>query len=175
MTVPAETKTVEVPWQVLPGYQCFGCSPSNEQGLRLTFTRNGAGIETRLLLGRAFESYPGVVHGGIATTVCDEIMGNLLVLRVGATVFTTTLRTRYLAPLKIGVEYRCVATTDAGPDTPAPLRARAEILGPDGSQHVTAVADYQPATEEQARRRMAISDSDAALVQQAITAHRIEN
>lgn len=169
------TVRIEVPWQVLPGYQCFGCSPSNEQGLRLTFTRNGDGIETRLLFGRAFESYPGVVHGGIATTVCDEIMGNLLVLRFGATVFTTTLRTRYLAPLEVGVEYRCVASTDAGPDTPAPLRAHAEILGPDGSPHVTASGAYQPATEQQARERMAISDSDAALVQRAIAAHRIES
>ncbi|GAA3028374.1 hotdog domain-containing protein [Actinokineospora globicatena] len=157
---------IDVPWRVLPDYRCFGCSPSNEHGLRLNFTHSGDGIECVLRVDRTFESYPGVVHGGIATTVCDEIMGNLLVLKVGTSVFTTTLRTRYLSPLAVGVEYRCVATADAV-DSP-PYRAYAEITDPDGATCVTAVGTYQPATPAQARERMDLTDTEADLIESAL-------
>ncbi|WP_026426080.1 PaaI family thioesterase [Actinokineospora inagensis] len=160
---------IEVPWRVLPDYRCFGCSPSNEHGLRLEFTHAGEGIECVLRVDRTFESYPGVVHGGIATTVCDEIMGNLLVLKVGNSVFTTTLRTRYLSPLSVGVEYRCVATADAvGPESEPPYRAYAEIVDPDGAVCVTAVGTYQPATAAQVRDRMDLTDHEAELIENAL-------
>jgi acyl-coenzyme A thioesterase PaaI-like protein len=163
---------IEVPWRTLPGYRCFGCSPVNDRGLQLTFTDVGDGIETRLLFDRAYESYPGVVHGGILTTVCDEIMGNLLVLRVGRSLFTTTLRTRYLSPLAVGTPYRCVATTGAtGEDAPL-YRAHAEIVDHDGRVLVTAAGTYHSISDEQSRARMALSDEDAELVERALAGIR---
>ncbi|GAA2985971.1 PaaI family thioesterase [Actinokineospora diospyrosa] len=161
---------VEVPWRVLPDYSCFGCSPSNEHGLRLNFTHAGDGIECVLRVDRTFESYPGVVHGGIATTVCDEIMGNLLVLKIGTSVFTTTLRTRYLSPLAVGVSYRCAASAEDL--TAAPYRAYAEITDPDGAVCVTAVGTYQPATAEQVRDRMDLTEGEAELIENALAGLR---
>lgn len=169
MTTTAEPGgTVDVPWSVLPDYQCFGCSPANEHGLRLRFTRTPDGIECALRFDRTFESYPGVVHGGMSTTVCDEIMGNLLVLRTARSVFTTSLRTRYVSPLAIGADYRCVATTDAAAGDTGPFHARAEILDSDGQAIVFASGSYQPMTAEQARSAMDLSDHDAALVEKAL-------
>ena len=159
---------VQMPWRVLPGYQCFGCSPDNEKGLRLSFTRVADGIECRLLFDRTFESYPGMVHGGIATTVCDEIMGNLLVLRIGASVFTTTLRTRYVYPLSVGVEYRCRAFAEVTSPTTTSYRARAEIVDLDGAMLVSASGTSQPATDQQARSHMSLTDAEAELVEQAL-------
>ncbi|MGQ0842009.1 PaaI family thioesterase [Actinokineospora sp.] len=161
-------EAIEVPWRVLPDYQCFGCSPANEHGLRLTFTRTDDGIECALKFDRAFESYPGVVHGGMSTTVCDEIMGNLLVLRTGFSVFTTSLRTRYVAPLAIGTAYRCVATTEVSAGDTGPFQAHAQILDADGQPIVFATGGYQPMTASQARSRMDLSDADAALIEQAL-------
>ena len=89
---------VAVPWTVLPDYQCFGCSPHNPHGLELQFWTHPEGLESRFRLGRAFESYPGMVHGGVVGTVCDETMGNLLVLRAGRSAFTVSLRLRYRCP-----------------------------------------------------------------------------
>lgn len=166
---------VDVPWSVLPDYQCFGCSPANEHGLRLRFTRTEDGIECALRFDRKFESYPGVVHGGMSTTVCDEIMGNLLVLRTGRSVFTTSLRTRYISPLSIGADYRCVATTDAGPGDSGPFQARAEILDAQGAAIVFATASYQPMTAEQARSAMDLSEADAALIEGALAELRTSN
>jgi acyl-coenzyme A thioesterase PaaI-like protein len=160
---------VELPWRVLPDYQCFGCSPANDRGLRLRFTHTADdGIQCAFTVGRTFESYPGVVHGGISGTVCDEIMGNLLVLRLGASVYTTSLRMRYVEPLAVGTSYRCTASTDAAAGGAGPYQAHAEITGPDGRAIVFATGTYQPVTPEQARSRMAMSDEEARLVDQAL-------
>jgi acyl-coenzyme A thioesterase PaaI-like protein len=162
------SEEIEVPWRVLPDYRCFGCSPANDRGLRLRFTRAENGIECALRFDRTFESYPGIVHGGMSTTVCDEIMGNLLVLRTGLSVFTTSLRTRYVSPLSVGVGYRCVATTDVVAGDKGPYRAHAQILDSDQNPLVFATGAYQPVTPEQARSRMELTDREAELIENAL-------
>lgn len=133
---------IAVPWRVLPDYQCFGCSPHNDSGLALSFRRVAQGIACRLQFDRRHESYPGRVHGGILSTVCDEIMGNLLVLESGMCVLTTTLRTRYISALSVGVEYWCLATAD-GAKAGGPLyQARADVMDAGGDPLVSAVGQY---------------------------------
>jgi acyl-coenzyme A thioesterase PaaI-like protein len=159
---------IEVPWRVLPDYRCFGCSPSNDRGLRLQFAHTDGGIECAFELDRTFESYPGVVHGGMSSTICDETMGNLLVLRTGFSVFTVSLRTRYVVPLSVGASYRCVATTAASAGTTGLCQANAQILDSEGSPVVFATGTYRPVTAEQARSRMELSDREAELIEQAL-------
>lgn len=167
------TAPVELPWRVLPDYQCFGCSPANDRGLRLEFTHTpDGGLECPLTFDRTFESYPGVVHGGMSATVCDEIMGNLLVLRLGVSVFTTSMRTRYVEPLAVGAAYRCTASTDAVAGAPGPYTAHAQITDAAGQAVVFVTASYQPVTPEQARTRMAMSDDEARRVDAALAALR---
>lgn len=159
---------VELPWRVLPDYQCFGCSPDNENGLRLRFTRTAdGGLGCAVRFARTFESYPGVVHGGMSATVCDELMGNLLVLRLGVSVFTTSLRTRYIEPLAVGVTYRCTASTGATRGDTGPYQAHAQIADADGQAVVFVTGAYQPVTPEQAKARMAMSDHEARLIEEA--------
>jgi hypothetical protein len=160
---------IRLPWRAVPDYQCFGCSPANEHGLRMEFTPTADGIESLLRFDRTFESYPGVVHGGLSTTACDEIMGNLLVIRTGFAVFTTSLRTRYVSPLSVGTTYRCVATTEVTAGDDGPYQAQAQILDPAGDPLVFATASYQPVTAEQARARMDLSDQQADLIEQELS------
>jgi acyl-coenzyme A thioesterase PaaI-like protein len=165
-------EAVALPWRVLPDYRCFGCSPANEQGLRLSFTRTEEGIACAFRFDRRHESYPGVVHGGLSSTVCDEIMGNLLVLRTGVSVFTTSLRTRFVGPLAVGADYRCLARTDAVAGAPGPYQASADIVDGEGRVLVFASGSYQPVSAEQARARMDLTDQEARLVQQALAGLR---
>ena len=46
---------IELPWNVLPDYQCCGCSPRNEHELRLQFERTEDGIACRLRFDRSFD------------------------------------------------------------------------------------------------------------------------
>src|SRR5215831_2816752 len=48
---------------------CFGCSPRNLHGLRLTMSKIQNGLSSEFTLGEDFESYPGRIHGGIISTI----------------------------------------------------------------------------------------------------------
>ncbi|MEV0621411.1 hotdog fold domain-containing protein [Nonomuraea sp. NPDC050404] len=154
--------SIEVPWSVLPDYHCFGCSPHNPGGLGLTFTPHPDGVQAVFRLGRAFESYPGVVHGGLVGVICDETMGNLIVLERRTAAFTVSLRTRFLAPLHVDHEYTCVARLRGGEGEL--IQAEADVLGADGAVHATASAGYRPFSLHDARTALTLADDELDLL-----------
>ncbi|WP_322767242.1 hotdog domain-containing protein [Frankia sp. Cr1] len=163
---------VEVPWSVLSDYRCFGCSPHNDQGLQLQFRTHPEGLQARFTFGRAHESYPGVVHGGLVGVVCDEIMGNLIVLQAGLTAFTTAMKVRYVSPLFVGRTYDCVARMRPSrvEQTGVGLtHAAAEILDLDGATMATATASYRLVSLEEARRHLTLADTDADRLRDAMS------
>ena len=133
---------LRLPWADRPDHSCFGCAPDNPVGLGLRFREDGGGgLVTDVHLDRRHESYPGVIHGGLLALVCDEAMGNLVVLRHGVAAVTTTLRLRYLGRVAPGEAYRCHARVEGTP--PGPLRGQAEIRrADDGTTVVVATAAY---------------------------------
>ena len=61
---------------------CFGCGPSNPQGLHLTFTTDTSHPDAitataHLQLDRMHEGPPGHIHGGIVAALLDEAMSKL--------------------------------------------------------------------------------------------------
>ena len=140
---------VDMPWTALPSHHCFGCSPENPTGLKLRFGwRSDGGLATTFRLGREHESYPGIVHGGLVGVVCDETMGNLILLRTGRWALTTSMRLRYISPLIVGDEYTCVATVvdSVAGDL---CRVSSEILDRAGEAMATATATYRPVDIEE--------------------------
>ncbi|AYF73822.1 PaaI family thioesterase [Nocardia yunnanensis] len=164
----ANPATVPVPWSVIPDYHCFGCSPHNPSGLRLSFTAHPDGLQARFRLDRCFESYPGIVHGGLTGVVCDETMGNLIVLVRHVPAFTVSQRTRFLAPLLVDHEYRCVATLSA-PDAGDLIQASAEILDADGHSCASSTATYRPFALDSVRHQLSLRDDEVAVLDQALT------
>jgi acyl-coenzyme A thioesterase PaaI-like protein len=159
-----------LPWGVLDDYRCFGCSPHNPYGLALQFTEHPDGIVTRFRLGRAHESYPGVVHGGLLGVVVDETMGNLIVLRAGVVAFTTGMRMRFLEPVAVGETYTCVASLGAPSPDEDTVTARAEILDGAGALVASATASYRRVPFFAARDRIALDDRQAARLDRALSA-----
>jgi acyl-coenzyme A thioesterase PaaI-like protein len=159
---------LEVPWSVLDDYRCFGCSPHNPYGMRLRFRAHPEGLVTTFRLGREHESYPGVIHGGLLGVICDETMGNLIVLRVGATALTTGMRLRYLAPVSVDTAYDCVARLRPTPSAHGLLHAEADILDGAGSSVATASATFQPVPFDVARSRFALGADEAERLRDAL-------
>lgn len=150
---------VEVPWaDAVADFHCFGCSPHNPSGLRLNLFTHPRGLEARFRLGRRFESYPGLVHGGATSAVCDETMGNLIALTSRRPVFTVAMRLRYVAPLAIDTEYRCVARIPAADRR---YHACCEVLDGQGDLLASATATFQPVDMDRARSHMKLSDQES--------------
>ena len=135
--------TAALPWAGRD-HHCFGCSPANGRGLQLDFTRTGGALETSFRLDRHYESYPGVAHGGIVAVICDETLGNLVVLELGAPAVTTTMRMRYVGVVAVDREYRCVAQVDATRN--GLIHGRADVFDGDGALVAVGTAAYRPRT-----------------------------
>jgi acyl-coenzyme A thioesterase PaaI-like protein len=159
---------IELPWSVLTDYQCFGCSPHNPAGLRLVMEPHPEGACTRFLLDRGFESYPGIIHGGLIGVICDETMGNLIVLRHGESAFTVSVRQRFISPLAVGRPYVCVARLDRDTDGSRLYRASADILDADGVVCAMATATYQPFGLADVRAKLTVSEEEAATLAAAL-------
>jgi acyl-coenzyme A thioesterase PaaI-like protein len=114
----------------------------------MRFRADGDGLVTDLCLDRRYESYPGVLHGGIVALVCDEAMGNLVVLRHGQVAVTTSLRLRYVGVVAIGRQYRCHASIAGAPD--GTISGRAEVRDLHGDVLATATAGYRPVPADEA-------------------------
>lgn len=164
-TPPADAVTV--PWSVVPDYHCFGCSPHNSSGLGLRFTRHTDGLRARFRLDRRFESYPGVVHGGLIGVICDEVMGNLIVLARRVPAFTVSQRTRFLAPLLIGRDYHCVATLST--DRDGTIGAVADIIDEDDGLCASSSAVYRPFALADVRHQLTLGDADVARLEHALS------
>ena len=53
---------------------CFGCGQNNPIGLRLDFQWDGKTARTEFTPTKVYQGWPGVVHGGIITSMLDEAM-----------------------------------------------------------------------------------------------------
>lgn len=89
--------------------QCVACGSRNGQGLRLEFTVRETGcVETCFGCDRAFEGFPGFLHGGIIATLLDAAMTNCLFAH-GFVGLTGELKVRYYHPVSTGTAARAYA------------------------------------------------------------------
>ncbi|MCB5262148.1 MAG: PaaI family thioesterase [Candidatus Cloacimonetes bacterium] len=82
--------------------RCFVCGQANPIGLKIDFSydEEGAAYAT-LALDQVFEGYPGVVHGGILSTLLDEVMAKA-VINSGKIAVTAKLSVSYRKALNSG-------------------------------------------------------------------------
>jgi uncharacterized protein (TIGR00369 family) len=58
---------------------CFVCGVSNPFGLHLKFIENTPGeVTADCIVSENFQSYPGIVHGGVISAMLDEVSGRAL-------------------------------------------------------------------------------------------------
>ena len=52
---------------------CFGCSPTHPIGFHLRFEKEDDVVRTRFVPHQQLQGPPGIMHGGLVTTLGDEI------------------------------------------------------------------------------------------------------
>ena len=60
---------------------CFACGLDNPYGLKLDFRIEGDCFVTETTLAREYQSYTGVAHGGIVSTLLETTLPQALHLR----------------------------------------------------------------------------------------------
>jgi thioesterase superfamily protein len=77
---------------------CFACGDDNPIGMHLDdIRRQGDQVVATLHPRPEFQSYPGVLHGGLSATALDEVMGYAAILLAGIWAATATMDLRYRA------------------------------------------------------------------------------
>lgn len=83
-------------------YHCFGCSPFNEIGLKLSFSVLDDELIESIWKPKAhFEGFYRVLHGGIQATLHDETAAWLVFTKCKTSGVTQSLNINYLKPVYI--------------------------------------------------------------------------
>ncbi|MBP7634793.1 hypothetical protein KBA41_11550 [Candidatus Ozemobacteraceae bacterium] len=93
---------------------CFVCGQRNSQGLQIALQKNDPGTcSTVWTSGPAHQGYAGIVHGGILTTLLDEMMGHAII-STGVLAVTAEMRIKFLRPAPIGFPLTVVGNRTGG-------------------------------------------------------------
>jgi acyl-coenzyme A thioesterase PaaI-like protein len=121
---------------------CLVCGMQNQAGLKGSFYE----LEGGELLGvfhplEEHQSYPGRLHGGIASAILDETIGRaIMIAHPGTWGVTAELTIRYRKPVPLGGDVKVVARITR--DSRRLFEGTGEIRLADGSVAVAASGKY---------------------------------
>ena len=124
---------------------CFACGQNNPIGLKLKFVEIAGRYVAKCVMDKNYQSFNGVLHGGIITTLLDEAMGGYL-FRLKQPAYTGKLEVRYRRPTPTG-EQLTVSGWIAGRKRNV-VEMRSEIALSDGT--ITAEATAKMVVMEKA-------------------------
>ncbi|MBU1169866.1 MAG: PaaI family thioesterase [Proteobacteria bacterium] len=78
---------------------CFGCSPSNEAGLKMRFHAGKDSVISRLNVPQHLCGWRHIVHGGIVSAILDETMSWSTIYLLKRVVLTTSITVDFIKPV----------------------------------------------------------------------------
>jgi acyl-coenzyme A thioesterase PaaI-like protein len=107
LTSELARQAIETPdgWFEFAPHNCFACGTLNLHGLGLVHHVEPGRSWTELAVDRRFEGWEGIVHGGIVSTILDEVMAWAL---VGSDNWGVTARmsVEFRRPVEVGATIR---------------------------------------------------------------------
>ena len=83
---------------------CFICGRQSPVGLKMDFySTSPSEVQATFTVPDAYQSYPGIVHGGVTAAMLDETAGRALMADGEGRFFMT---------LKLEIKYRCPVPTE---------------------------------------------------------------
>lgn len=95
--------STRTPIPILEGHDCFACGTNNPIGLKLEFYRQGGFICSDVVLSRNHVGWQNMAHGGIISTLLDEIMSWTIIYLMKSFAVTRRMEIRYLRPVPVEV------------------------------------------------------------------------
>ena len=126
----------------IEGYHCFGCGSRNPQGLNMSFYVAGDSVRSDLILNAHHVGWEGIAHGGIVSTILDEIMGWTVIAFKRVFFVTRSMEVRYLRPVPIDEPLTALGQlADGDGSGPGGCRVSGALLDGQGSRLAEARAD----------------------------------
>jgi uncharacterized protein (TIGR00369 family) len=101
VTSTTQTESINRQLAVREDHWCFGCGRQNPIGLKLTFFEDGEYVSAPWTPLREHQGYQGIVHGGLISTVLDEVMSWAIYTRKLWAV-TGSINVRFRKPVNVG-------------------------------------------------------------------------
>lgn len=92
-------KKIINPWKGLEGYNCFGCAPNNEAGIKMEFYEDGDEVVSIWKPRPEYQGWINTLHGGIQAVLMDEICAWVILRKLQTTGVTSKMETRYRKPV----------------------------------------------------------------------------
>lgn len=86
---------------------CFVCGKENEEGMQLTFKSDKNNTYSYYKFPEKFQGWDNVIHGGILSTLLDEVMAKSCI-NEGFEAVTRKINIEYLKPVKVGQKLKIV-------------------------------------------------------------------
>ena len=80
---------------------CFVCGENNDLGLKAKFFFENGEAVTEIVADNRFEGYKGIYHGGIISTILDEVMIKAI-LADNKFAMTAEITVRFHLPINVG-------------------------------------------------------------------------
>jgi uncharacterized protein (TIGR00369 family) len=98
-------KKISNPWIGVEGYNCFGCAPHNEAGVKMEFYEDGDEVVCVWQPRPEYQGWINTLHGGIQAVLLDEICAWVVIHKLQTTGVTSKMETRYMKPVMTTEEH----------------------------------------------------------------------
>lgn len=129
------------------GQGCFACGTDNPIGLHLQFYLSGEDLCSDITLEKNHEGWENMAHGGILSTLLDEVMSWAILVFERSFFVTRRMDLKYLKPVSIGTPLTVKARLVDGAKRPR-MKARAQIVDREGTVLVRAKGEFVILPEE---------------------------
>ncbi len=141
------TAEEKVPIEKPEGHHCFACGTANPIGLNLTFYRSGDVVCSDITLGKVYEGWENMAHGGIVSTLLDEVMSWAIMYSKKVFLVTRNMKIKYIRPVLIGTPLTVTGQLTDDSEPPK-IRAKAEIRDNKGRLYVRSTAEFVEVADE---------------------------
>ncbi|NOY88672.1 MAG: PaaI family thioesterase [FCB group bacterium] len=131
--------------EVVKYSHCFICGDKNIHGVKAKFYFDGHQVSTQIIASEDFEGYRGIFHGGIISSLLDEVMIKAILVQ-GKYAVTVELNIKFMKPVKTGDIVRFIGKVTN--NKKRLFWAEGKAVGDKGQVYATATAKYMEATDE---------------------------
>jgi len=158
------------PWEKTSGYNCFGCAPNNQAGVKMEFYENGDEILSIWKPQPQFQGWFNTLHGGIQSVLLDEICAWVVVYKLETTGVTSKMETRFRKAVSTNDNY-VILRASIQEQKRNIITIKAELCNECGDICTEAICSYFTFSKEKAQEmnfRTAIASEEDKTIEEII-------